>query len=162
VYASPVSLLRLPPPRRRETYNRYRQSIHMYCMLNFTYEDDLKIKNKHVAGVSRTFYLSTETISSSPISWDYPFKENMFTGGKVQLCLYSQWHVEFWSTSLHAPKASSNFWNSSLHTPKASSNFWSASLHTPMASSNFWSTSLYRQVKIFGVLLYILPRQATL
>jgi hypothetical protein len=45
-------------PRRRETY---RPSIHM---LNFTYENDIKIKNKHVAGISRTFfYLSTETIS---------------------------------------------------------------------------------------------------
>jgi hypothetical protein len=31
-------------------------------MLNFTYKDDLKIKNKHVAGISRTFYLSIETI----------------------------------------------------------------------------------------------------
>jgi hypothetical protein len=37
-------------------------------ILNFTYEDDLKIKNKHVAGVSRTFYLSTETISRPPQS----------------------------------------------------------------------------------------------
>jgi hypothetical protein len=35
-------------------------------MLNFTYEDELKIKNKHVAGVSKTFYLSTETISRPP------------------------------------------------------------------------------------------------
>jgi hypothetical protein len=51
-----------PPPRRRETYRR---SIHM---LNFTYEDDITIKNKHVAGISRTFYLSTETISGSPQS----------------------------------------------------------------------------------------------
>jgi hypothetical protein len=32
-------------------------------MLNFTYEDNIKIKNKHVAGVSRTYYLSVETIS---------------------------------------------------------------------------------------------------
>jgi hypothetical protein len=40
------------PPKRRETY---RGSIHM---LNFTYEDAIKIKNKHVAGISRTFYLS--------------------------------------------------------------------------------------------------------
>jgi hypothetical protein len=31
-------------------------------MLNFTYEEDVKIKNKHVAGISRTFYLSIETI----------------------------------------------------------------------------------------------------
>jgi hypothetical protein len=32
-------------------------------MLNFTYEEDIKIKNKYVAGISGTFYLSTETIS---------------------------------------------------------------------------------------------------
>jgi hypothetical protein len=51
-----------PPPMKRETYWR---SIHM---LNFTYEDDIKIKNKHVAGISRTFYLSTETISRPPQS----------------------------------------------------------------------------------------------
>jgi hypothetical protein len=51
-----------PPPRRRQTYQR---SIHM---LNFTYEDDIKIKNKHVAGISRTFYLVTETISRLPQS----------------------------------------------------------------------------------------------
>jgi hypothetical protein len=37
-------------------------------MLNFTYEDGFKIKNKHVAGVSRTFYLSTETIRRPPQS----------------------------------------------------------------------------------------------
>jgi hypothetical protein len=37
-------------------------------MLNFTYEDDIKIKNKHVEGISRTFYLSTETISRPPKS----------------------------------------------------------------------------------------------
>jgi hypothetical protein len=37
-------------------------------MLNFTYEDNIKIKNKLVAGVSRTFYLFTETISRPPQS----------------------------------------------------------------------------------------------
>jgi hypothetical protein len=37
-------------------------------MLNFTYEDDIKFKNKHVAGISRTFYLSVETISRPPQS----------------------------------------------------------------------------------------------
>jgi hypothetical protein len=37
-------------------------------MFNFTYEDDIKIKNKHVAGISRTFYLSIETISRPPRS----------------------------------------------------------------------------------------------
>jgi hypothetical protein len=37
-----------PSPRRRETYRR---SIHM---LNFTGEDDIKIKYKQVAGISRT------------------------------------------------------------------------------------------------------------
>jgi hypothetical protein len=54
-----------PPPRRREMKKRYRRSIHM---LNFTYEDDIKIKNKHVAGVSRTYNLSIETISRPPQS----------------------------------------------------------------------------------------------
>jgi hypothetical protein len=41
-----------------------------------TSEDNIKIKNKHVPRISRTFYLSTETISSpqSPISWHYLFK----------------------------------------------------------------------------------------
>jgi hypothetical protein len=28
-------------------------------MLDFSYEDDIKIKNKHDAGISRTLYLST-------------------------------------------------------------------------------------------------------
>jgi hypothetical protein len=37
-------------------------------MLNFTNEDDIKIKNKHVAGISRAFYQSTETISRPPKS----------------------------------------------------------------------------------------------
>jgi hypothetical protein len=37
-------------------------------MLNFTYEDDVKIKNNHVAGVARTYYLSIETISRPPQS----------------------------------------------------------------------------------------------
>jgi hypothetical protein len=37
-------------------------------MLNFTYKEDIKIKNKHVAGISRTFYLSTETIGRPPQS----------------------------------------------------------------------------------------------
>jgi hypothetical protein len=54
-----------PPPRRRETLKRCRQSKHM---LNFTYEDDIKIKNKHVVGISKTFYLSIETISRPPQS----------------------------------------------------------------------------------------------
>jgi hypothetical protein len=37
-------------------------------MLKFTYTDDIKIKNEHVAGISGTFYLSTETISRPPQS----------------------------------------------------------------------------------------------
>jgi hypothetical protein len=37
-------------------------------MLNITYEDDIKIKSKHVAGISRTFHLSIETLSRSPQS----------------------------------------------------------------------------------------------
>jgi hypothetical protein len=53
-----------PPPRRREAYRR---SIHM---LNFTYEDDIKIKYKQVSVISRTYYryLSKETISRPPQS----------------------------------------------------------------------------------------------
>jgi hypothetical protein len=46
-----------PPPRRREKYGR---SMHV---LNFTYEDNIKIKYKQAAGISRTYYLSKETIS---------------------------------------------------------------------------------------------------
>jgi hypothetical protein len=34
----------------------------------FTYKYAIKIKNKHVAGVSRTFYLSKEIISRPPQS----------------------------------------------------------------------------------------------
>jgi hypothetical protein len=58
-----------PPPERRYTY---RPSKHMY---NFTYEDDFKIKNKYVAGISRTRYLSTEPINRPPQSREtiYPF-----------------------------------------------------------------------------------------
>jgi hypothetical protein len=37
-------------------------------MLNFTYEDDIKIKNKHFAGISRTYYLPIQTISRPPQS----------------------------------------------------------------------------------------------
>jgi hypothetical protein len=37
-------------------------------MLNFTHEDNVKIKNKYAAGISMTFYLSIETISSPPQS----------------------------------------------------------------------------------------------
>jgi hypothetical protein len=37
-------------------------------MLNFTYEDNSKIKSKHVAGISRTFHLSMETLSRPPQS----------------------------------------------------------------------------------------------
>jgi hypothetical protein len=37
-------------------------------MFNFTYEDDIKIKSKHVAGISRTFHLSIETLSRPPQS----------------------------------------------------------------------------------------------
>jgi hypothetical protein len=49
-------------------------------MLNFTYEDNIKIKNKHAAGISRTFYLSTETISRPPQSREtIPLKQLMQT-----------------------------------------------------------------------------------
>jgi hypothetical protein len=51
-----------PSSRRSETY---RPSIHT---LNFTYEDDHKIKFKYFAGTSRTICLSTETISRPPQS----------------------------------------------------------------------------------------------
>jgi hypothetical protein len=54
-----------PPSRRRVTKKGCRRSIHMF---NFTYEDNIKIKNKHVAGISMTFYLSIETISRPPQS----------------------------------------------------------------------------------------------
>jgi hypothetical protein len=37
-------------------------------MLNFTYEEDIKIKNKYGAGNYGTSYLSTETISRPPQS----------------------------------------------------------------------------------------------
>jgi hypothetical protein len=37
-------------------------------MLNFMYEDNIKIKNKYVAGISRIFFLSIETISRPPQS----------------------------------------------------------------------------------------------
>jgi hypothetical protein len=37
-------------------------------MLHFTYEDDIEIKNKHVAGISITFYLPMERISRPPQS----------------------------------------------------------------------------------------------
>jgi hypothetical protein len=37
-------------------------------MMNFLYEEDIKIKHKQVAGISSTFYLSTETISRPPQS----------------------------------------------------------------------------------------------
>jgi hypothetical protein len=48
------------PPKKNDAGEAY--------MLNFTYEDDIKIKNKYVAGISRTFYLSTETFSRPPQS----------------------------------------------------------------------------------------------
>jgi hypothetical protein len=41
------------------------KSIHMS---NLTYEDDIKIKSKHVAHISRTFYQSIETLSRPPQS----------------------------------------------------------------------------------------------
>jgi hypothetical protein len=49
-------------------------------MVNFTYEDGIKIKNKHVAGISRTYYLPgiyRNHQQASPISWDYPFLKNL-------------------------------------------------------------------------------------
>jgi hypothetical protein len=39
-------------------------------MLNFTYADDIKIKYKQAAGISRTYYLSKGTISRPPKSRD--------------------------------------------------------------------------------------------
>jgi hypothetical protein len=35
-------------------------------MSKLTCEDEIKIKNKYVAGISRTFYLSIETINRPP------------------------------------------------------------------------------------------------
>jgi hypothetical protein len=58
-----------PPPRRKETY---RWSIYM---LNLTYEDDIKIKYKQVAGISR---ISKETISMPPQSREkIPFSQGI-------------------------------------------------------------------------------------
>jgi hypothetical protein len=37
-------------------------------MINFTYEDDIEIKNKHVAGISITFYLPIEAFRRPPQS----------------------------------------------------------------------------------------------
>jgi hypothetical protein len=37
-------------------------------MLHFTFEEDFKIKNKYVAGISRTICLSTQTINRPPQS----------------------------------------------------------------------------------------------
>jgi hypothetical protein len=62
-----------PPLRRRNTY---RPCTHVS---NFTYEDDIKIKNKNLAGIPRPFYLSTETISRPPQSREtIPLKPLMF------------------------------------------------------------------------------------
>jgi hypothetical protein len=33
-------------------------------MLNFTHEDDIKIKNKHVAGISRAFFICPQKPSA--------------------------------------------------------------------------------------------------
>jgi hypothetical protein len=70
LWASPrptgASLAGVPAPQEhtgghpRPAGRRCQRSIHM---LSSTYEDDIKIKNKHVAGISTTFYLSIETIS---------------------------------------------------------------------------------------------------
>jgi hypothetical protein len=50
-------------------------------MLNFTHEDDVKTKNKHVTGVSRTYNLSIETISRSPQS-----RETIPLRKRITLC----------------------------------------------------------------------------
>jgi hypothetical protein len=56
-------------------------------MLNFTYEGDIRIENKYHAGISRTLYLFTETISRPPQSREIiPFNSlylgiNFVTGG---------------------------------------------------------------------------------
>jgi hypothetical protein len=39
-------------------------------MLNFTCEDDIKIKYKQAAGISRAYYLSKETNSRPPQSFE--------------------------------------------------------------------------------------------
>jgi hypothetical protein len=52
-----------PPTRRRET------SPAKNTHFNFTYEDDIKIKNKLVAGISRTFLsIQRNHQQASPIS----------------------------------------------------------------------------------------------
>jgi hypothetical protein len=42
---------------------RHKSDTSKAYMLNFTYEDDTKIKNKHVTGISRTYYISIQSIS---------------------------------------------------------------------------------------------------
>jgi hypothetical protein len=54
-----------PSSWRRETRQRCRRNIHM---LSFTYEDEIKIKSKHVSGIPRTFHLPIETLSRPPQS----------------------------------------------------------------------------------------------
>jgi hypothetical protein len=113
MYATPVSLLRLPPPRRRVNQGKFAPAVpavraapaergrplerscgawtpakeeedvkampgkHTYSMLNFTYEDNIKIKSKHVAGISKTFHQSIETHSRPPQSREtIPLKTN--------------------------------------------------------------------------------------
>jgi hypothetical protein len=62
MYASPASLFSLPPPSRRGTRGKFAPAergrmLVMLHMFYFTYEDYIKIKNKHVAGISRTFFI---------------------------------------------------------------------------------------------------------
>jgi hypothetical protein len=120
MYASPLSLLRLPPPRRRVNRGKFAPAErgrppelllrivdarrlqfggfwalrkrgwsiedcacgHLmpyprFTLLlgggirtsqNYSHEDDIKIKNEHVAGISRTYYLPIQTINRPPQS----------------------------------------------------------------------------------------------
>jgi hypothetical protein len=54
-----------------------------HTVLNFTYEDNIKIKNKYVAGISRTFYLATETISRPSQSGETIYLSIVDSGWKI-------------------------------------------------------------------------------
>jgi hypothetical protein len=60
---------RLAPPPVPQEHSWYLQRMYF---LNLIYEDDIKIVNKYVAGLSRTIFLYTKTTSRPPTG--YPFK----------------------------------------------------------------------------------------
>jgi hypothetical protein len=70
-------------------------------MLNFTYEDDIEIKNKHVAGVSRTFYLSTESISRPPQSRETIPLNTRSPVQKYTENIQKYWRTLVWTTTMN-------------------------------------------------------------